>query len=538
MKKTQKIYTNSKSYLILTIITSFIQAISSVYMALASKDLLDSNSGELLFNSIKLIITVLIMVIAYALNHLFQQKLQLKIENNLKIDLYNNIFKKEYYTISKIHSGKLMNYLTNDVNIVASSAATIVPSAILFATRLILALILLLVIEPYLALCLFAVGIVAFLGSYIFRKKLKKLHSNVQEKDGISRSFMQESIESMLVIKSFSGENESSNKMNEKINDLEKARNKRINFSVMVNSGLLFVFQFTYAFTLIWCVYRLNSGMTPGTLLALVQLVGQIQGPMTNLSGIVPKYYQMIASLDRINEILNLEEEYALKEECINEFTKIKISNLSFSYDDFKVIENANLIINKNDFILIKGESGIGKSTLLKLLLAIYKPLNGNILICDNEEEVSASKNTRGLFSYVPQGNFIFSGTIKENLTFFNPNVSGEQIESALDVSCAKEFINELENGLNTNIGEKGIGLSEGQIQRLAVARAILANRKIVLLDEATSALDQDTEIKLLNNLKKLNDVTCIIVTHKDASKAICNKEFVFDKTNIIEKTL
>ena len=205
MKK-MKIFVDNKGYLFLTIVTSLIQAVASVLMALASRDLLDSSSNELFINTIKLISIVLIMILAYCLNHLFQQKLQLKLECKLKKEVYNEIFQKDYYTISKIHSGNLMNYLTNDVNVVAQNAATIIPNLLLLVTRLVLSFIFLAYLLTELALVLLGIGLIAFLFSYIFRKKLKKLHKDVQEKDGIMRSYMQESIESMLVIKSFNSE--------------------------------------------------------------------------------------------------------------------------------------------------------------------------------------------------------------------------------------------------------------------------------------------------------------------------------------------
>ena len=537
MKK-MKIFVDNKGYLFLTIVTSLIQAVASVLMALASRDLLDSSSNELFINTIKLISIVLIMILAYCLNHLFQQKLQLKLECKLKKEVYNEIFKKDYYTISKIHSGNLMNYLTNDVNVVAQNAAAIIPNLLLLVTRLVLSFIFLAYLLTELALVLLGIGLIAFLFSYIFRKKLKKLHKDVQEKDGIMRSYMQESIESMLVIKSFNSEIRSLEKMNNYQEDYKNSKNRRINFSVSINTLISLVFQCTYIFTLVWCVLKVESGMSYGTLLAIVQLVGQIQGPMTNLSGFLPKYYQMKASEERLNDVINLKNEEHLNNKEIFDFDKIEIEDLSFSYDDFKVIESSSLTINKGDFILIKGLSGIGKSTLLKLLLGIYQPIDGSMTLYQNEEKVNISKQTRNLFSYVPQGNFIFSVTIRENLTFFSPNINEEDIINALKIACAYEFIEKLDNGLDTYIGEKGLGLSEGQIQRLAFARAILSNRKIILLDEATSALDQKTEIELLENLKMLEDVTCIIVTHKDASKTICNKEFVFDKTKITENNL
>lgn len=533
-----KIIKTNKGLIILTVLSSVIQAIASVTIAIMSKKLIDEGFDSLLINSLYLLIVIIVLIVSYAINHFTQNKLQVKIEFNLRNDLYKDILSKDYYVISKIHSGELMNYLVSDTNVIANATATILPSLVLMATRLLLAFVFLVVLEWKLAIFLLCIGVVGFLASLVFRKKMKQLHKGVQKSDGIARAFMQESIESNLVIKSFNGEEVICDKNNTLQTDVYNAKIKRTKFSVTINSFLNLVFQGTYAITLIWAVYSVaKNDMGYGTLVALIQLVNQVQGPMMNLSGVLPKYYQMMASIERILEIksLNNEEE---DDDLIEDFDKIEFNEFSFSYDNFKVIENSNLTISKGDFVLIKGISGIGKSTFLKLILGILKPTSGASKLVLGEKDYQLSKSTRNLFSYVPQGNFIFSGTIKENLTFFKKDATDDEINKALEFACAAEFINKLSNGLDTYIGEKGLGLSEGQIQRLAIARAILSNRKIILFDEATSALDKENEIQILKNLKKLDDITCIIVTHKEASRNICDKELVFENTKISIKEL
>ena len=213
----------------------------------------------------------------------------------------------------------------------------------------------------------------------------------------------------------------------------------------------------------------------------------------------------------------------------------VNFDNISFKYDRDIIFDDTTFSLSKGDFVAIMGISGIGKSTLLKLLLGVFSVQSGNIYIKTSDGNIPVDKSTRRLFSYVPQGNMVISGTIRENLTFINDNATDEEIENAIRVSCAKQFIDEFPDGLETVIGEKGMGLSEGQIQRLAIARSLLSKSPILLLDEATSALDENTEKQFLKNLKTLDNVTCIIVSHKKAALEICNKNIQIINGKIVE---
>ena len=224
------------------------------------------------------------------------------------------------------------------------------------------------------------------------------------------------------------------------------------------------------------------------------------------------------------------------KDELYENLKSITFDNISFKYDRDIILNSTSYTVNKGDFVAIIGISGIGKSTLLKLLLGMFRVQEGEILLNTSNGSISVDKNTRKLFAYVPQGNMILSGTIRDNLTFINENATNEEIQQAIEISCAKQFIDELPDGLDTVIGEKGLGLSEGQIQRLAIARSILSKSPVLLLDEATSALDEKTEKQFLTNLKAMKNVTCIIVTHKKSALDICNKTIQIIDGKIIER--
>ena len=311
--------------------------------------------------------------------------------------------------------------------------------------------------------------------------------------------------------------------------DHYRIRMKKATVGALSSGASHFVMRAGYIFALVWCAYKmLIKQMSFGTLTAITSLVAQVQMPFSSLSGIMPRYYAAISSAERIMEMESLTDEKSCGENTTlpsySEFEKISIDNIDFSYDRTPVIKNFSFEINKGDFVSVTGESGIGKSTLFKLLLDIYEIGSGEINFVFSDKSLPVSKNTRKLFAYVPQGNLLFSGTLRENLMFLAGERSGEEIDFALKVACAKDFVDKLPDGLDTVISEGGLGLSEGQAQRLAIARAILSARDILLFDEATSALDEKTEKQLLENIKNLTDKTCIMVTHKPAALEICNK--------------
>lgn len=466
-----------------------------------------------------------------------------KLEWRLKEYMLKVSMKKDYSSITSYHTGELQNRMFNDVTVISDGFTTILPNLIFFVVKLACAFGYLVVIDKIFALVFFVGGVLVFLCTLTFRGTLKKLHKEVQATEGKTRSFIQEAVTSLLVVKAFSAEE----KIAEKADELQavnyKAKMKRRFFGIAANAGINFVFNLGYVFALAFGAYRLLNGIDYGTVTAMLQLVNQIQAPFANLSGVLPKYFSVLASAERLMEIEALPDEKADNSEDIDAaatYEKLKtidFKDISFRYDRDIILDNTSLSINKGDFVAIMGISGIGKSTLLKLLLGVFKVESGKILLTTDGSEIPVDYHTRHLFSYVPQGNFLLSGTILENLKFINENATDEEVNEAVRISCAKQFIDELPDGLNTVIGERGIGLSEGQLQRLAIARSLLSNSPVMLLDEATSALDENTEMEFLTNLKELKNKTCIIVSHKRAALEICNKHIqIIDSKIVMEE--
>ena len=322
------------------------------------------------------------------------------------------------------------------------------------------------------------------------------------------------------------------------VNFLNNIKKTKVSISVSI---LFFIgMTFGYYFTLAWGAVKISLGLASvGTLVAMLQLVSKIENPFKGLSSILPQYYAMSASAERILELLELPEETRRETnkdsgEVYSSMSELEFKDVTFFYSDDKekVFDAFSHTIKKGEFVAIRGTSGIGKSTFLKLLLGVLSPSEGEIRInLKNGSSISVSDVDKKLFAYVPQGNMILSGTIRENILFGSKDeVSEEKIKEAAKTACVWDIIESLPDGLDTVLGEKGAGLSEGQIQRIAIARAIYYDAPVLLLDEATSALDESTETQVLKNIKAKTDKTCIIVTHKKTALSFCDSEVVMQK--------
>lgn len=533
--------------LIFLIIVNIIHGVTSVAFANFSKNVIDGatirhDMNYIVKFALALLGVVLLQMTLSITRSCVSERCKGRLDIIIKRHLLDVIMKKDYSKVTSYHTGELQNRMFNDVNIVTEGFTRILPQSIFFFTKLISSLIYLVIIDKVFALVFLAGGCVIFLITRLFRKRLKMLHKRVQETEGKTRSFIQEIVSNLLVVKAFSVEDKIQSQTDVLQENNFDAKIKRRNFSIFANTGLNTVFSFGTVFAVAFGAWRLLNGlMTYGMVTAMLQLVNQVQTPFASLSGVMPQYFSMIASAERLIEIDNIEDEIHVNsspvdvDDVYNKLLSVNFDNISFKYDRDIIFDDTTFSLSKGDFVAIMGISGIGKSTLLKLLLGVFSVQSGNIYIKTSDGNIPVDKSTRRLFSYVPQGNMVISGTIRENLTFINDNATDEEIENAIRVSCAKQFIDEFPDGLETVIGEKGMGLSEGQIQRLAIARSLLSKSPILLLDEATSALDENTEKQFLKNLKTLDNVTCIIVSHKKAALEICNKNIQIINGKIVE---
>jgi len=524
-----KVFIPLLSFLILI---SILLSSTGVFFALASKEVIDAaieNSVQFVPSILYLAGILMLMLILRAVFQYLNVYLAGKVEVHFKKELYEEILQKEYLKIAKHHSGDLLNRLNSDISKIGEGFVEILPKLSYFVFRFVSAFIVLFLIDYLFALIILGFGLIVLLGGKLFGKRMKRLHTEHQESETKSRSFMQESIENMLVIKSFNANAEMNKRNVELLVDNLKKKINRNNMSIFASSGVSSVLSVGYFIAIIWGALQIVAGaITFGSLTAILQLVQQVQSPFSGMSQLLPKYYGMIASSQRVMEIEDLKDEeegdlVVMKEE---EFKRLIFDQVSFGYysEDY-VIRNLSMDISSQEILRLSGISGIGKSTILKLMLGLMEPNTGRIYLeLKTGKKIPVGKHTRHIFTYVPQGNLILSGTVRDNIVFNKEDYNMNQVIAAAKVAEIDEFIKTLPNKYDTVLGERGTGLSEGQVQRLAIARALMSDGFILLFDEATSALDSETEIKILNNIKKLKNKTCVIVSHKDNVSVISEK--------------
>lgn len=530
---TKNIKGSKKKVLILSIVQTLLGVLTVAFSFMLKpviNALEDKNNDLLIRNVVILASIAVVLIILQIFYRLYYEVSYIDIENRLKNNLFKTILNKDYQDIKKTHDEEWIHRLTSDTQVVANSILSILPSLCRMVVQLVLALVAIIVLFPVFGLSLLPFILLVILITYFMRKRLKAYHHLAQEKDGRAKVFLSESLQGLAIVHSFVKEDVFTKKNEQNLEEYKKARLKRNTFNVLCSVGFIVVYYAFYILAIIFCGQKIiNGDMTIGFLSAIVALLSQLTGPLGNITSIIPKYYSLLASGERLRMENNIDVTYLSKSEIDNfynnEFKSLSINNVSYSYldkygDKVEALKNFNLKINKNEKILIKGHSGGGKSTLFKLILSLLTPESGELLI--NEQPLN--KRYEKLFAYVPQDNLLMEGTIKEVITLFEDNPNNELFNKALDISESSSFVNALANKGDTYLNEKGSGLSLGEMERIAIARAIYSDSPILLLDECSASLDSNTEAKVMSNILNMENKTIILISHHKYDETLFNK--------------
>lgn len=453
----------------------------------------------------------------------------------------DRLYKTDWGTLHKYHNGDIQTRLISDVTTVVDIWSNTIPSMISLFVQLVTAFVTLWHFDRNLALFAFLLGPISIVISWFIGRKLKRMQHHIQAAESQYRSYLMESVHHTLIIKTFEHESESIKRVEQLQQNKFFWVLKRQFFTV--TSGVSMSIGYRIGFFLAFGLgaYKLSVGTTSfGTFTAFLQLVGQIQGPMEGLSRSLPLVVAAAASAERLREFeaMDIEADKAANLEHDLTVQSLTLDRISFSYNESRLILNhVSLKVQPGEIIAIVGTSGEGKTTLLRMLLALLRPQDGELYIHggDGQKHVLSSA-TRSYFSYVPQGNTLFSGTIADNIRIGRPSATEDEMIDAAKQACAWEFIQKLPDGLLTSIGEGGHGLSEGQSQRIAIARALLRPAPILLLDEATSALDLNTERNVIESMKQMSPLkTCIAITHRLSVVDICDRIYELKEGLLIE---
>lgn len=532
-------------------VLSVIGTVFSLTTSLCLKYVIDIVTGTLNQSILLVVLAAVAMLLGSiflsAITSRITTKVNVKIQNELQLQVYGTIFNAQWESLREYRKGDLINRINSDASLIASGAVSWWPTVITFAAKFIYTFVLIVMNDPIMAaIALMSAPVSALLSRFMIRKmhnhslKVKELSADIM-------SYQEDSFQNLQYIKSF-GISDVINKRLIKKQQEYKEESLNYNKVTVLMNIIMGLVGITVTFvSYAWGIYRLWEGfITYGTMVMFLQLTLTLSNSFNSILSVIPTTINLGTSAARIISLENLPEEKstptAEEKKFINSNFKsgvsINCSSLSFNYSDKpseRVLKNAGFSAGIGETIAIIGGSGIGKTTFFRLLLGLLEPTEGEITFKgNNNETIKAGPSTRELIAYVPQGNTIISGTVAENLRLIKKDATDEEIITALKLSCAYDFVSKLPQGINSQIGESGNGFSEGQIQRIAIARALIKDAPVLLFDEVTSALDEETEGRLLHNIQThFKNKTIIFVTHKLNALDISDKVYKIDKKQL-----
>ena len=533
----------SKPYtgrIVLMMAFNLLSTIVSLGMVTISKRIIDNATEEKGF--LALIVGYLALAIGLQavsiISTLMNAMLTERFSFGIRKQIYEKIINSHWMDVKRYHTGDLMTRLTSDAGNIADGIIGTIPSIIQLFFELLLVFFTLFSYSPLLAVFALMIAPVAAISSWVLGRKLKKLQIKVQESESAYRSFLQESLANLLIVKSFANEDYSVKRLTQLREERFHWVYKRTKMGAVSSTVMSIAFQTGYITAFAYGALQISRKMiTYGTMSVFLTLVNRVQAPVMSLAQQIPKVVSILASAGRVMELQDIPVEEKQEEQITAERVGVDVQNLSFGYTDETVLEDVSLHIKPGEFVAIIGESGIGKTTLIRIIMSFMSNIEGSVSFYNEKGETEkANAATRKFIAYVPQGNTLFSGTVRENIRMGNLDVTEEDMLEALKLAAGYDFVMGLPKGLDTVIGERGHGLSEGQAQRIAIARAFVRKAPFLILDEATSALDEATEQGVIQGLQQLNPKpTCLIITHRKSILKYCDREIKIENKKTVE---
>lgn len=525
----------------LVVVLGVLNTVASLAMVQVSKSIIDNATFGNEF--VRLLVIYMLLVFGMqalsVVNSLLTALLTEKFSFGIRKQIYDKIIQSHWMDVKKYHTGDLMTRLTSDAGNIADGIISTIPGIFLLVIELVMVFFTLFQYSRLLAVLALLVAPVAAFTSWLLGRKLKVLQGRVQESEAAYRSFLQESLANLLIVKAFANEEYSVDRLTRLREERFKWVFRRTKMSLFSSTTMSISFQIGYIAAFSYGVFQIaNGSITYGTMSVFLALVNRVQAPVLQLAQQIPRIVMILTSAGRVMELQDIPVEEKQPEQIKPEGIGVRVEGLSFGYTAETVLEDTALEIRPGEFVAIIGESGIGKTTLIRLMMSFMSNYRGNITYFNQAgEQEKANAGSREFIAYVPQGNTLFSGTIRENIRMGNLEASEEEIFQALRMAAAYDFVMELPEGLDTIIGERGHGLSEGQAQRIAIARAFVRRAPFLILDEATSALDEKTELSVLQGLQELQPKpTCLIITHRRSILTYCDREIRIQDKRILEQ--